>query len=349
MVVPSQIDRTRASRARTLFVLSLARVAAARSFRGIVVTARFLRGSLARLIEDSHSVRRGVVAVLAAYTMWGVFPLYFRLLRAVPPFETLLHRLLWSAVFLSGVLAVRRSFAGMAALKRASTWLNLVAAALLLSANWFVYIWAISNDRVVDASLGYYMSPLLNVALGALFFRESLRRLQWIAVAISALGVLFLTFGYGELPWVGLSLALSWGGYGVLRKISALPALESVTLETVVMLPISAAYLGVLLARGDNHLVIGQDLVPLLLVVAGPVTAAPLLLFGSGVRRVPLSVVGVLQYIQPTLQLAIGVVVFGEAFPADKAIGYACIWFALLLFSGEGLWVLRRRRAPGAP
>ncbi len=276
-----------------------------------------------------------------------MFPLYFRLLRSVPPFETLLHRLLWSALFLAGVLAVRGAFTGTAALRRSSTWLTLLAAALLLSANWFVYIWAITNERVVDASLGYYISPLLNVALGAVFFRESLRRLQWLAVTLSGLGVAFLTFGYGELPWVGLTLALSWGGYGVLRKISALSALESVTLETVVMLPLSAGYLGLLLVRGDNHLLTGAGPVPWLLVVAGPVTAAPLLLFGAGVRRVPLTVVGVLQYIQPTLQLLIGVVVFGEAFPTDKAVGYACIWLALLLFSAEGLWVLRQRRARG--
>lgn len=274
-----------------------------------------------------------------------MFPLYFRALRSVPPFETLLQRLLWSAVFLGAVIAVRRSFAGAAALRRASTWLSLTIAALLLSANWFVYIWAISNDRVVDASLGYYVNPLLNVALGAVFFRESLRRLQWVAVGISALGVAFLTLRYGELPWVGLALAFSWGGYSVLRKLSALAALESVALETLLMLPISAGYLGLLLARGENHLVTGVGLVPLLLVLAGPVTAAPLLLFGAGVRRVPLTVVGVLQYIQPTLQLVIGVVVFGEAFPADKVIGYACIWAALVLFSAEGLWALRQRRA----
>lgn len=274
-----------------------------------------------------------------------MFPLYFRALRSVPPFETLLQRLLWSAVFLGAVIAARRSFAGAAALRRAFTWLSLTIAALLLSANWFVYIWAISNDRVVDASLGYYVNPLLNVALGAVFFRESLRRLQWVAVGISALGVAFLTLRYGELPWVGLALAFSWGGYSVLRKLSALAALESVALETLLMLPISAGYLGLLLARGENHLVTGVGLVPLLLVLAGPVTAAPLLLFGAGVRRVPLTVVGVLQYIQPTLQLVIGVVVFGEAFPADKVIGYACIWAALVLFSAEGLWALRQRRA----
>ena len=293
--------------------------------------------------NTTASDRRGVGAVLLAYTLWGLFPLYFRALRSVPPFETLLQRLLWSALFLSGVLAVRRTFAGAAVLRRASAWLNLIAAALLLSANWFVYIWSISNDRVVDASLGYYISPLLNVTLGALFFRESLRKLQWVSVGISALGVLFLTFRYGELPWVGLALAFSWGGYGVLRKVAALPALESVTLETLVMLPISAGYLGLLLARGGNHLVVGTGWVPLLLMVAGPVTAAPLLLFGAGVRRVPLTVVGVLQYVQPTLQLLIGVVVFGEAFSIDKALGYACIWIALVLFSAEGLWVLRRR------
>jgi chloramphenicol-sensitive protein RarD len=286
--------------------------------------------------------------VLLAYALWGVFPLYFRALRSVPPFETLLHRLLWSALFLGGVIVLLRKFTANVALRNAKTWLTLFVAAVLLSANWFVYIWAIANDRVVDASLGYYMSPLLNVALGALLFKESLRRAQWAAVAISAIGVLFLTFRFGELPWVGLTLALSWGGYGVLRKISPLSALESVTLETAVLLPISAGYLGLLLARGENHLIVGEGLVPLLLVLAGPVTAAPLLLFGSGVRKVPLTVVGVLQYIQPTLQLLIGVLVFGEAFPASKAVGYACIWLALVLFSVESLWVHGRRRALGS-
>lgn len=282
--------------------------------------------------------------MLLAYALWGVFPLYFRQLRFVPPVETLLHRLLWSALFLGGVIVLLRKFTANVALRSAKTWLTLFVAAVLLSANWFVYIWAIANDRVVDASLGYYMSPLLNVALGALLFKESLRRAQWAAVGISAVGVLFLTFRFGELPWVGLTLALSWGGYGVLRKISPLSALESVSLETAVLLPISAGYLGVLLARGDNHLIVGEGIVPLFLVLAGPVTAAPLLLFGSGVRKVPLTVVGVIQYIQPTLQLLIGVLVFGEAFPASKAAGYACIWIALVLFSAESLWVHGRRR-----
>ena len=214
--------------------------------------------------------------------------------------------------------------------------------ALLLGANWVVYIWAVNSDRVIDASLGYFITPLFNVLFG-IALGERLRTVQWLAVGLAACGVLWLTISAGQLPWIGLVLAVTFSLYGVIRKTAALGALVGLAVETSVLLPVAAGFL-LLPDAGSSHAFGTTPAVTLLLVAAGPVTAIPLLLFAYGARRIPLSLVGVLQYIGPTLQLLLGVLLYQEPFGGHKLAGYALIWSGLVLFSLEGLWRLRPAR-----
>jgi chloramphenicol-sensitive protein RarD len=276
--------------------------------------------------------------------MWGTFPLYFKALTA-PPLEVLMQRMVWSAAFLALLLGVQRRWG----------WLRVVLAsrpvlrasflsASLLSVNWFVYIWAVAQGRVVDASLGYFTTPLVSVLMGVLLFGERLRRGQQLSVATAALGVAWLTLQFGALPWVGLSLAISFGSYGALRKTASLGALEGLMLETLLMLPIALGYLAWRMLSGQSAFLAEGNTQRFLLLCAGPLTSVPLLLFAAGVRRIPLSTVGVLQYISPTLQLLLGVLVWHEPFNQVKLIGYALIWLALFIYSLEGAWASKVRR-----
>lgn len=282
-----------------------------------------------------------------AYAMWGLFPLYFKALQSVPSIEILLHRMLWSLAFVAVVLAWRREWAWLGAvLRKPKVLAGFAASALLLSTNWFIYIWAVNNDRVVDSSLGYFINPLFNVLLGYLVLRERLRAFQWSAIGLAGCGVLWLTWQGGQLPWVALALAFTFGLYGLLRKTASLGALEGLTLETLLLFPVAAAYLLYLTAQGQNSFVGAAPSIQLLLAAAGPITAVPLLLFAAGARRIPLSLLGLLQYIGPTLQLLIGVWVYNEAFGGARLFGFALIWSALALYSAEGLWQNWKARQP---
>jgi chloramphenicol-sensitive protein RarD len=223
------------------------------------------------------------------------------------------------------------------------------ASALLLSANWFIYIWAVNAGRVVDASLGYFINPLFSVMLGYLVLKERLRAGQWVAVGIAALGVLWLTVKAGALPWIGLSLAATFGAYGLMRKTAALDALEGLSLETALLAPIAAVALAWLAQHGQAAFVHADAHQWALLLAAGPITAIPLLCFAAGARRIPLSLLGLLQYIGPSLQLALGVLLWHEPFSAAKFAGYALIWSALALYTLEGVWARRRRATAPAP
>jgi chloramphenicol-sensitive protein RarD len=288
--------------------------------------------------------RKGILLSVAAYSLWGAFPLYFKALEA-PPLEVLAHRVSWSAVFLTlVVLAQRRVRALYASIRSGNVALWSFLSATLLAINWFIYIWAVSQDRVVDGSLGYFITPLVSVAMGVLLFGEALRIGQWLAVATAALGVLWLTVQFGELPWVSLGLALSFGSYAALRKRSALDSTGGLILEQVLMLPFALAYLAVLAATGVGSFGRTSASQTLLLMVSGPLTSLPLLAFAAGARRIPLSLVGVLQYISPTLQLLLGVLLWQEPFGEKKLIGYALIWLALLVYSLEGAWTGKLRR-----
>ncbi len=288
---------------------------------------------------------RGILAAGTAFTLWGVFPLYLRLMKQVPSLEILSHRVLWSVVLLMGLLAIRRQWDWLASVRaRPRIVLTFVASALMLGTNWVVYIWSVNHDHVIDASLGYFITPLFNVLFG-IGLGERLRLTQWLAVALAACGVVWLTVSAGQLPWIGLVIAVTFSLYGLLRKTAALGALEGLSIETLVLLP--AASLFLLLPNAGSSHAFGSDVTPtLLLISAGPVTAIPLLMFAYGARRIPLSLVGLLQYIGPSIQLLLGVWMYHEPFNNNKLICFTLIWLGLALYSGEALlrgWRLKSR------
>jgi chloramphenicol-sensitive protein RarD len=281
---------------------------------------------------------------LLAYGMWGLMPLYLRAVRDVPPLEVLAHRIVWSFVLLLGVLTLVGGFGWLVRIrKEPRIVLSFVASSALLSVNWFVYIWAVGAGRVIDASLGYFINPLLSVVLAVFILKERLRPLQWAAVAIAALGVLWLTVLAGQLPWIGLSLAGSFGMYGLLRKTAALDALAGLSLETLLLAPIALLFLTF---QGRGAWPQASAELKLLLVAAGPVTALPLLCFSAGARRIRLSLLGILQYLGPSLQLALGVLVFEESFALPKLCGFLLIWLSLLVYSIEGLTFSKTQAGP---
>ncbi|MGB9107411.1 MAG: EamA family transporter RarD [Telluria sp.] len=283
-------------------------------------------------------MRTGIISAASAFLCWGLFPLYFHAIGAVPPLQILAHRMLWSLLFLLIVLAVRRQWAWLAVLRKPRVVGSFVASAVLLSVNWLIYIWAVNNGHVIEASLGYFINPLVNISLGYLLLKERLRPAQWMAIGVAALGVAWLTWQAGTVPWIALALAFSFGGYGLLRKTAALGALEGLSFETMVLFPLAAAYVTWLTVHGQNAFInTDSTSTRLLLAAAGPITAIPLLLFASGARQIPLSVLGLLQYLSPTLQFLLGVWIFHEAFTADRLVGFVLIWGALALFAIEGL------------
>jgi chloramphenicol-sensitive protein RarD len=261
----------------------------------------------------------------------------------------LVHRILWSLVFLLMLLAVRRRWAWIAEVAHRPRVLGaFCASAVLLSINWLTYIWAVGHGHVVDASLGYFVIPLVNVALGYTVLHERLRRVQWLALSLAALGVAWLTLQAGQLPWIALTLASSFGVYGLLRKIATLGALEGLTLETLVLLPPALAGLMYLELSGGASFPQPTLAANLWLIGFGPVTAVPLLLFAAGARRMPLATLGLLQYLSPTLQFMLGVWVFDEPFAPLRLIGFGLIWIALLIYSADGWRVARRVNAAPA-
>jgi len=288
---------------------------------------------------------RGPLTAALAYILWGLFPLFLKQLASVNALEVVAHRSFWSLVFMLGLLLLLKRFAWLPqALRQPRVVAVFIASALLLSINWLVYVWAVSQGRVIETSLGYFINPLVNVVLGYLVLHERPRPLQWAAIGLAATGVLWLTVAAGSLPWIALTLAASFGLYGLLRKTAPLGAMEGLTLETLVMAPLTLALLGWFLSRGDGAFASGDTAITVWLVLAGPFTAIPLLLFAAGPRQVTLATLGLLQYLGPTIAFLLGVFVFHEPFDPSRGIGFGLIWAALLLYSGESL--LRLRRAP---
>lgn len=291
----------------------------------------------------------GVLYALSAYVLWGLFPLYFKALEQVPALQILAHRMAWSLLVVVLLLAVLRRWSWLRLLREQPAVLaRFAASALLLSSNWGLYIWAVNSSHVVDASLGYYISPLVNVALGAVLLHERLRRPQWVAVAFAAIGVTAMAAELGHVPWISLGLALSFGGYGLLRKTAPLGSLEGLALETALLFPLALLYLYWLTAQGANAFVSADNTTRWLLVAAGPVTTVPLLLFAAGARRMSFSLLGVLQYITPSLQLALGVMLYHEPFGAAKVLGFGLVWIGLAIFLADSLRSNLRNRAANA-
>jgi chloramphenicol-sensitive protein RarD len=279
----------------------------------------------------------GVWSGVAAYGIWGLFPLYWKLVERVPAVQIISHRVVWSFLTLAIIGAVRLRRRSVEARFQIRLVAIYTAAAILISINWFLYVYAVNTGYVLETSLGYFITPLVNVLLGVIVLRERLRPLQWCAVALAAAGVLHLTFGYGSLPWIAIGLAVSFGSYGLVKKKAPLDSLAGLTLETGIVVVPAAAYLFAVHANGHGAFLHSGVSTDLLLVGGGPVTVVPLVLFASAVRRVTLTTVGLLQYIAPTIQFFLGVFLYGEPFAGTRLIGFVIVWTACVLFSVDGL------------
>lgn len=287
--------------------------------------------------------KSGFFYALGAFVLWGISPIYWKLITDVPAVQTLAHRVVWSVLFLAVVLVATRKTAWIRPTLRDKRKVGLsFLAAIMLILNWGLYIYSVNIGDILSASLGYYINPLLSVLIGVLFFQEKLRRGQWLSIGVAVCGVLWLTWSFGQLPWIGLVLAASFGVYGALKKMAFLPSTEGLALETVCLFLPALAYLIYVSFNGEGAFGTAGPVTNWLLVATGLVTAIPLLLFAAAAQRIPLSLVGMMQYIAPTLQLLIGILVYGEAFPKERAIGFAFIWLALIIFTVEGVWYQRR-------
>ena len=281
----------------------------------------------------------GMLYAASAYIIWGLFPIYFKALQTISPMEILLHRIVWALGFLLIVLTSRQQWAWTTkVIRQPKVLAGFAASALLLSVNWFIYIWSVNNGHVVDASLGYFINPLVNVLLGFMLLKERMRTMQWAAIGLAAIGVAWLTWQAGHPPWIGLALAVSFGMYGLLRKTAVLGALEGLSLETFLLFPIAFGYLAILAWNGQNGFLHASVSSKWLLAAAGPITAVPLLMFAAGARRIKMSTLGLLQYIAPSIQLLLGVWLYNEPFGAERLTGFVVIWSALAVYSLEGLW-----------
>jgi chloramphenicol-sensitive protein RarD len=291
-------------------------------------------------------MRTGVLFGLGAYGLWGLFPLYFPLLDPAGSVEVLAHRIVWSlVVVVAGLVALRRLPGMVRVLRAPRTLALLAAAAVLIAVNWGLYIYAVTSDHTIEAALGYFINPLVSVAFGVVFFAERLRRAQVAALALGTAAVAVLTTASGGFPWISLVLATSFGTYGLLKKLAAVGAAESLGVETLVLAPVALAYLLVIGADGSGTFTSDGAGHTALLVAAGPVTAVPLILFAACVARVPLTMVGLLQYLTPTLQFLIGWLVQGEHMPLARWIGFALVWIALVALATDGLRAAARERA----
>ncbi len=271
----------------------------------------------------------GLFFGIGAYVFWGLFPLYWPLLKPANPLEIVSHRAVWTLVFCVIVLSLLRQLKStFAVMKNPKKMAGLFATTILISINWLTYIWATNNGHVVEAALGYYINPLIIIAFGVLLLREKMRPMQWIAVGIAAIGVTILTIDYGRLPWVAISLALSWGTYGLIKKKLDLGALEGLTIETLISLLPYGFYLFYIANQGTGQFGNGIGLT-ILLISAGAMTAIPLLLFNGSTTRLPYSTIGLLQYITPTIQFSIGVWINHEEMPTARWAGFVVIWLAL--------------------
>jgi chloramphenicol-sensitive protein RarD len=290
--------------------------------------------------------RRGLAYGLGAYLLWGVFPLYFPLLEPTSPMEILAHRIVWSFLVLLLVLTVTRRWGWIAPLRSDRRRLFLLTgAALTIAVNWGVYIYGVNSNQVVQTSLGYFINPLVSVLFGILLLHERLRRLQWMAVALGAVAVGVLTIDYDGLPWIALVLAISFGTYGLLKKVLDMGAVESLSVETALLAPIAGIYLLVLMASGTSSMVGEGAQMSLLLASTGLVTVVPLLMFGAAATRIPLTWIGLLQYTAPVLQFLIGVVVYQEPMPPSRWVGFALVWAALVVLAVDSAAAVRRGRA----
>jgi chloramphenicol-sensitive protein RarD len=292
--------------------------------------------------------KNGTLIAFLAYVIWGVLPLYWHALKQLPASEILAYRIVMSLIFIAIILAAMRNWEWLRdVVHRPRAYGRFVLTAIILALNYGVYLWANNSGHLVEASLGYFINPLINVLLGMIFLRERLRPWQAAAVLIALAGVVYLTVDYGRLPWIALTLALTFGIYGLLRKTAKLGTVEGLTLEMAVLFIPSLAYLLFLATQGQGALVVSDTQTKLLLLGAGAATAVPMIMFTYGARRVTMTTLGILQYVAPTIQFLIGVYVFGEPFSRSTLIGFLIIWTALAIYWIEGFATYRRSQLAG--
>lgn len=281
---------------------------------------------------------KGIFFALGAYISWGLLPVYWKALELVPALQILGHRIIWSFFLVLSIIITRREwFEFRKAFISRSRLLFAGLAAGLLGINWLVYIWAVNSNHIIESSLGYFINPLVSVLLGVIFFQEKLRTAQWLAVALASLGVLYLTFYFGVFPWISMVLALTFGFYGLLKKKSSLEALQGLGMEMTFLFLPAMSYLLFIQAQGSGRFIQDGVVTTILLITTGVITALPILFFGLAARSIPLSMVGLLQYIAPTLQFLLGVLVYNEPFTRERLLGFSVIWLALIVYWVEGL------------
>lgn len=291
-------------------------------------------------------MNKGIIYGIGAYALWGFFPIYWKLLQNVSALELIGHRIAWSFLMLMAVILIARQWTEFRSALTARTFLTYSIASLLIGGNWLMYVWAVNAGHIVETSLGYFINPLLSVLLGLIILREKLRPAQWIPIILAFAGVTYLTLTFGRLPWIALSLAFTFGFYGLVKKLAPLSSLHGLTLETGILFIPALTYMIFVEVNGTAAF-LHTGLVPdLLMVGAGVVTTIPLLMFTSAAKRVPLTTIGVLQYLAPTIQFLIGVFIYKEAFDRTRLIGFSLVWLALIIFWVENYLA---SRAPVEP
>jgi len=289
-------------------------------------------------------MNKGILYGLGAYIMWGLFPIYWKWLQDIPALQVIGHRIIWSFIMLTIVMLVSRQWTKFRSALTRRVLVIYFLAGLLLSANWLIYVWGVNAGHIVETSLGYFINPLLSVLLGMIFLGERLRPAQWFPLGLATSGVIYLTLTYGSLPWIALSLAFTFGFYGLVKKTAPLGSLYGLTLETgLVFLP-ALGYLLFVENTGQGAFGHSNLVSVLLMVGAGAVTTIPLLMFASAARRIPLTMIGILQYIAPTLQFLLGVLIYKEAFTTAKLVGFSLVWIALISLWAEGILAHRAQK-----
>jgi len=281
---------------------------------------------------------RGVTAATLAFVIWGLLPIYWKLLDSVPAYEILCHRMTWSLIVTFALLALLGKLGAFFSLfKEGKKFLYFLLTAIILSVNWLIFIWAVNSNYIIEASLGYFINPIVSICFGVLFLKEKMRAAQWLSVILAFFGVLYLTWVYGQVPWIALSLAATFSCYGLLRKITTVPALEGLCLETSILFLPALLFLIYLERNCSASFLHGSSEQTILLICTGAATSAPLLLFCYAAQKIPLYLVGLLQYLAPTINLFVGIFIYHESFPPQRMAGFAIIWTALAIFIWDGV------------
>ncbi|MDE5424302.1 EamA family transporter RarD [Ancylomarina sp. DW003] len=295
-------------------------------------------------MSERSSTSAGYIYTLQAFLAWGILPIYWKLLNSAPALEILAHRIFWSFVFLFLWLFWSKQRRSLGLLKQKKTRNSLLLSSLLIGSNWGLYIYAVNSNQIIEASLGYYITPLMNIMLGMIVLKEKLDKLKLSALVIASLSVLYLTFDYGQFPWIAVVLAVSFSVYGLIKKTAGIEAMPALSIETLILTPIAAGFIGYKLIAGTGSLFVGLSSMDILFIMSGVATTLPLYWFAKGAQRIPLSSVGFMQYIGPSIMLIIGIVMYDESFKQEQAIAFGLIWIALVLYTISMIRNTRKNR-----